>query len=81
MLHKYIFETKLEKWLSEEDKSICDGEKTVAECSEIEFNKYPGLNHEIPSVEFYITFWEKIKYFLIKMYSINRLTYHRVQAL
>jgi hypothetical protein len=30
MLQKYIFETKLEKTLSEKDKSICDGEITVA---------------------------------------------------
>jgi hypothetical protein len=29
MLQKYIFETKLEKTLSEKDKSICDGEITV----------------------------------------------------
>jgi hypothetical protein len=29
-----IFETKLEKTLSEKDKSICDGEITVTECSD-----------------------------------------------
>ena len=34
MLQKYIFETKLEKTLSEKDKSICDGEITVTECSD-----------------------------------------------
>jgi hypothetical protein len=34
MLQKYIFETKLEKTLSEKDKSNCDGEITVTECSD-----------------------------------------------
>jgi hypothetical protein len=34
MLQKYIFETKLEKTLSEKDKSICDGKITVTECSD-----------------------------------------------
>jgi hypothetical protein len=29
MLQKYIFETKLEKTLSEKEKPICDGEITV----------------------------------------------------
>jgi hypothetical protein len=58
MLQKYIFETKLEKTLSEKDKSICDGEITVTECSdavnEMKLNKSPGLDGL--SVEFYRTF-------------------------
>ena len=71
MLQKYIFETKLEKTLSEKDKSICDGEITVTECSdavnEMKLNKSPGLDGL--SVEFYRTFWDKLKYFLIKTYN------------
>ena len=81
MLQKYIFETKLEKTLSEKDKSICDGEITVTECSdavnEMKLNKSPGLDGL--SVEFYRTFWDKLKYFLIKTYNKgyneNLLTY------
>jgi ribosome biogenesis protein Tsr3 len=37
MLQKYIFETKLEKTLSEKDKSICDDEITVTECSDANY--------------------------------------------
>jgi hypothetical protein len=59
MLQKYIFETKLEKISSEKDKSICDGEITVTECSdavnEMKLNKSPGLDGL--SVEFYRTFY------------------------
>jgi hypothetical protein len=33
-LQKYIFEAELENSLSEEDKSVCDGEITVSECSD-----------------------------------------------
>ena len=58
MLQKYIFETKLEKTLSEKDKCNCDVEITVTECSdavnEMKLNKYHGLDGL--SVEFYRTF-------------------------
>jgi hypothetical protein len=44
--------------LSEKDKSICDGEITVTECSdavnEMKLNKSPGLDGLL--VEFYRTF-------------------------
>jgi hypothetical protein len=73
MLQKYIFETKLEKTLSEKDKSICDGKITVTECSdavnEMKLNKSPGLDGL--SVKFYRTFWDKLNYFLIKTYNIK----------
>ena len=67
--------------MSEKDKSICDGEITVTECSdavnEMKLNKSPGLDGL--SVEFYRTFWDKLKYFLIKtytkVYNENLLTY------
>jgi hypothetical protein len=67
--------------LSEKDKSICDGEITVTECSdavnEMKLNKSSGLDGL--SVEFYRTFWDKLKYFLIKTYNKgyneNLLTY------
>ena len=63
MLQKYIFETKLEKTLSEEGKSICDGEITVTQCSdaanEMKLHKSPGLDGLL--VEFYGTFWNKLK--------------------
>ena len=67
--------------MSEEDTSIYDGEITVTECfdavNEIEFNK--SLELDGLSVEFYITFWDNIKYFLIKIYNKsykkNWLTY------
>jgi hypothetical protein len=79
--NKHIFETKLEKTLSEKDNSICDGEITVTECSdaenEMKLSKSPGLDGL--SVEFYRTFWYKLKYFLIKAYNKsyneNLLTY------
>ena len=81
MLQKYIFETKLEKTLSEKDKCNCDVEITVTECSdavnEMKLNKYHGLDGL--SVEFYRTFQDKLKYFLIKTYNKsyneNLLTY------
>jgi hypothetical protein len=81
MLQKYIFGTKLENTLIKEDKAICDDEITVTECSdavnEMKLNKYPGLDGL--SVEFYRTFWDKLKYFLIKTYNKsykeNLLTY------
>ena len=64
MIQKSIFETKLEKTLSEKDKSMCDGEITVTECSdavnEMKLNKSPGFNGLL--VEFYGTFWDKLKY-------------------
>jgi hypothetical protein len=81
MLQKYIFETKQKKTLSEEGKSNCNGEITVTECSDavnaVKLNKSPGLDGL--SVEFYRTFWDKLKYFLIKTYNKsykeNMLTY------
>jgi hypothetical protein len=61
LLQKYTFETKLEMTLSEKDKSICDGEITVTECSdgvnEMKLNKSPGLDGL--SVEFYRTFFKQ----------------------
>ena len=86
MLQKYIFETKLEKTLGEKDKSMCDGEITVTECSdavnEMKLNKSPGLDGL--SVEFYRTFWDKLKYFLIKTYNKgyneNMLTYSQCSS-
>jgi hypothetical protein len=47
------------------------GKITVTECSdavnEMKLNKSPGLDGL--SVEFYRTFWDKLKYFLIKTYN------------
>ena len=69
-LQKYIFEAELENSLSEEDKSVCDGEITVSKCSdaanEMKWNKSPVFDGV--SVEFYKTLWDKLKYFLTKTY-------------
>ena len=80
MLQKYIFETKLEKTLSEKDKSVFDGEITGTECSdavnEMKLNKSPELDGL--SVEFYRTFWDKLKCLIKtynKSYNENLLTY------
>lgn len=78
MVQKYIFETKLEKTLSEQHKSICDGEVTVTESSdainEMKLNKSPGLDGL--SVEFYRTFWDKLKYFLLKTIHSGQVYWH-----
>ena len=60
---------------------MCDGSVTLEECSEaitnMKLNKSPGLDGL--TVEFYKTFWEKLKYLLVKVYNKghedNLLTY------
>jgi hypothetical protein len=51
----YIFDTKLENRLQDQDQSICDGKITKAECSNainnMKSNKAPGLDGL--TVEFY----------------------------
>ena len=61
---KYIFETKLDKEMDKNDKSICDGDITVEECSDaiykMKLNKSPGLDGL--TVEFYRKFWDNLKF-------------------
>ena len=71
LLKEYIFETELENKLNDEDKSACDGEVTVDECSEainlMKLNKSPGLDGL--TVEFYRKFWDKLKTLLVDIYN------------
>ena len=68
---KYIFDTKLDKILNDEEKLDCDGEVTDTECSEAignrKLNKSPGLDGL--TVEFYRTFWGKLKIVLTDIYN------------
>ena len=60
----YIFDTKLENRLQDQDQSICDGKVTEEECSNainnMKSNKAPGLDGL--TVEFYREFWGKVKF-------------------
>ena len=61
----YIFDTKLENRLQDQDQSICDGKVTEEECSNainnMKSNKAPGLDGL--TVEFYREFWGKVFFF------------------
>jgi hypothetical protein len=61
----YIFDTKLENRLQDQDQSICDGKVTEEECSKainnMKSNKAPGLDGL--TVEFYREFWGKSIFF------------------
>jgi hypothetical protein len=63
----YIFDTKLEDRLQDQDQSICDGKVTEEECSSainnMKLNKAPGLDGL--AVAFYREFLGKVNFFLI----------------
>ena len=65
LLENYILETNLERHINAEDFKICDGKLTIEECTSainmMKLNKTPGLDGL--TVEFYLTFWDKIKCF------------------
>ena len=65
LLENYIFETNLETNINTEEFKICDGKLTIEECTSainmMKLNKCPGLDGL--TVEFYQTFWDKIKFF------------------
>lgn len=67
LLENYIFETNLERNINVEEFKICDGKLTIEECTSainmMKLNKSPGLDGL--TVEFYQTFWDKIKFFLV----------------
>jgi hypothetical protein len=54
----YIYRTKLESKVNQEDMNVCDGQLSVEECTEAIFkmklNKSPGIDGL--TVEFYRTF-------------------------
>ena len=62
----YILETNLERHINAEDFKMCDGKLAIEECTSainmMKLNKSPGLDGL--TVEFYLTFWDKIKCFL-----------------
>ena len=66
-LNDYIYRTKLESKVNQEDLNVCDGQLSVEECTEAIFkmklNKSPGIDGL--TVEFYRTFWESIKYLIV----------------
>ena len=61
----YILETNLERHINAEDFKICGRKLTIEECTSainmIKLNKSPGLDGL--TVEIYLTFWDKIKWF------------------
>ena len=63
LLENYIFETNLEININAEDFKICDGKLTIDECTStinmMKLNKSSRLDGL--TVEFYLTFWDKIK--------------------
>ena len=79
--NRYIRETPLRKKLTNEQKSVCDGDINEEECTNCLFtmklNKSPGLDGL--SVEFYKKFWDQLKYILISLfnkgYREQRLSY------
>ena len=66
-LNDYIYRTKLESKVKQEDMNVCDGQLSVEECTEAIFkmklNKSPGIDGL--TVECYRTFWESIKYLIV----------------
>ena len=58
----YIFDTKLENRLQDQDQSICEEECSNA-INDMKSNKAPGLDGL--TVEFYKEFWGKVNFFLI----------------
>ena len=66
-LNDYIYRTKLESKVNQEDLNACDGQISVEECTEAIFkmklNKSPGIDEL--TVELYRTFWESIKYLIV----------------
>ena len=67
LLKNYILETNLEIPINAEDFKICDGKLTIEECTSainmMKLNKSQGLDGL--TVEFDLTFWGKIKCFLL----------------
>ena len=63
----YIFDTKLENRLKDQDQSNCDGKVTAEECSNainnMKSKKVPCLDGL--TVELYREFWGNVKYVLI----------------
>ena len=63
----YIFDTKLENGLKDQDQSICDGMVTAEECSNainnMKSKKAPYLDGL--TVELYREFWGNVKYVLV----------------
>jgi hypothetical protein len=57
-LNDYIYRTKLESKINQEDLNVCDGQLSVEECTEAIFkmklNKSPGIDEL--TVEFYRKF-------------------------
>ena len=70
-IDSYLRETTFDKILSEQEASLCDGLLTLHEATDailhMKLNKSPGLSGL--TVEFYQTFWEKIKHLVVN--SIN----------
>ena len=66
-LNDYIYRTKLESKVNQEDMNVCDGQLSVEECTEAIFkmklNKSPGIDGL--TVKIYRTFWESIKYLIV----------------
>ena len=67
LMSEYLQDTNVEYTLSESEKMTCEGLLTITECTEtinkMKKNKSPGKDG-LP-VEFYLTFWEEIKYMVV----------------
>ena len=70
-LNDYIYRTKLESKVNQEDMNVCDGQLSVEECTEAIFkmklNKSPGIDGL--TVELYRIFWESITYLIVFILS------------
>ena len=71
-IDKFIRACKLENYLSSDDKTHCDEEISLQECTHVvekclKKNKSPGLDGL--TSEFYKTFWPMIGPFLIEVYA------------
>jgi hypothetical protein len=64
-LNDYIYRTKLESKVKQEDMKVCDGQLSVEECTEaifkVKLNKSPGIDGL--KIEFYRIFLGKYKIF------------------
>ena len=66
-LNDYIYRTKIESKVKQEDMNVCVGQLSVEECTEAIFkmklNKSPGIDGL--TVEFYKLFLESMKYVIV----------------
>ena len=72
-IDNFLNDIHIDNVLTNEEQEECEGLITVAECEQaivaMKKNKSPGLDG-LP-LEFYITFWDKIKHMLVDSYNLS----------